>query len=142
MPKVSPQDGAKKWADNTKRGIQYVAAGVDRVTESPTQKAAEKLDKMLQNFMEAVQSGKIKRGLERVSLQDWKDAMKNVGVQRIAGGVDAKGLSKMEAFTAEFYPFLERLQAEIDDMPDTTLEDNISRMVKNVRGIAEFKRSG
>jgi len=142
MPKINPSEGAEKWARRTKAATIDVAAGVDRVSEAPTAKAAAKIDKMLANFMEAVSSGKVARGLNRVTLQEWKDAMKTVGVGRIASGVDGKGTAKMESFAREFYPFLERVQSEIDAMPDTTLEDSINRAVTNMRRLHEFKRGG
>jgi hypothetical protein len=142
MPKISPQDGASKWARRTKAATQDVAAGVDRVTENPGTKAIAAKEKMIQRFMDALQSGKFERALQRMTLQDWQRAMKEVGVGRIAQGVDAKGTPKMQAFAEEFYPFLERVQQQIANMPDVTLEDSIQRMVTNVREIAEFKRGG
>lgn len=141
MPKINPRTGADKWARRTKAATADVAAGVDRVTEAPTQAALAKIDKMLAKFEEAVRSGKIERGLARVTLEDWKAAMKDIGVGRIASGVDNKGQAKMEAFAEEFYPFVERVQEEINRMPDTTLEDGIARMTHNVRELAKFKRS-
>lgn len=140
MPKISPKAGADKWARRTKAATGDVAAGVDRVTEAPTQAALEKIDKMLTKFEEAVRSGKIERGLARVTLEDWKRSMKEIGVGRIASGVDNKGQPKMEDFAAEFYPYVERVQNEINKMPDTTLEDGIARMTHNVRELAKFKR--
>jgi hypothetical protein len=142
MPKVSPNQGAEKWARRTKAATEDVRAGVARVTEPPTQKAIAKLEKALRNFEEAVRSGKIERGLARVTLAEWQRSMTDIGIGRIASGVDNKGQSKMEGFAREFYPYVERVQAEIEAMPDTTLEDNIGRMTHNVRRLAEFKRSG
>lgn len=141
MPKINAKAGAEKWARRTKAATADVAAGVDRVTEAPTQAALAKLDKMLAKFEEAIRSGKIERGLARVTLEDWKRSMKEIGVGRIASGVDNKGVGKMEAFAEEFYPFVERVQEEIARMPDTTLEDGIARMTHNVRELAKFKRS-
>jgi len=141
MPKISASAGAEKWARRTKAATADVAAGVDRVTEAPTQAALAKIDKMLAKFDEAVRSGKVERGLARVTLEDWKSSMKDIGIGRIASGVDNKGVGKMEDFAAEFYPFVERVQEEINRMPDTTLEDGIARMTHNVRELAKFKRS-
>lgn len=141
MPKVSASEGADKWGRRTKQATADVTAGVNRVTVAPTQQAAAKIDKMRSKFNEAVDSGKVERGLQRVSLQDWKTSMTQIGVGRIASGVDNKGISKMGEFAAEFYPHLERVEAEIAAMPDTTLEDNVQRAVHNIRRNAEFKRS-
>ena len=142
MPKVTAAQGAEKWARRTKAATEDVRQGVARVTEAPAQKAIAKLEKMLRNFEEAVRSGKVERGLARTTLADWQRSMTEIGIGRIASGVDNKGADKMASFAREFYPFLERIQAEIEGMPDTTLDDNINRMVTNVRRISEFKRSG
>lgn len=137
MPKMNAADGAAKWARNTKNAVADAKAGIQRVTTSPTEKAADNIDKMVNRLLEAVQSGKLERALRSVSLAEWK-RLAEAGTARIAQGVDNKGTGKMEAFAREFYPFLERVQGEIDNMPNTTLEDSINRMTHNVRRIHEF----
>jgi len=140
MPKVNPEEGAAKLIRNAKAATATIAAQVNKVSEAPTEKAAEKLDKMRTNFNKALDEGKIERGLKRVSLGDWKSAMIEKGVPNIARGLDYAA-DKIVEFNREFYPHLEKVQGEIERMPDTTLDDNINRMVHNVRRIAEFKRS-
>jgi len=142
MPKIGAGDGASKWARRTKAATQDVASGVDRVTENPAEKAIAAQDKMIARFMDALNSGKFERAMRRVGLSDWQRSMKEVGVGRIAQGVDAKGTAKMQEFAQEFYPFLQRIEDEIAAMPDVTLEDSVQRMIHNVRRIAEFKRGG
>lgn len=141
MPKVTPEEAADKLIQRAKAAAPHIAAQVDKVTTAPTEKAAQKIDKMQANFQAAIASGKVERGLRRVSLEDWKKAMKEKGVPRIAQGLD-QAKDKIVEFNREFYPYLERVQSEVDAMPDTTLEDNITRMVHNVRRISEFKRGG
>jgi len=140
MPKITPEEGADKLISNAKSAAPRIAAQVDKVTKSPTLAAAEKVDKMRTKFNEALDSGKVERGLRRVSLEEWKSKMKSKGIPRIASGLDASR-DKITEFNREFYPYLERVEAEVKAMPDTTLEDSINRMVHNVRKIAEFKRS-
>lgn len=140
MPRITPEEGADKLISNAKSAAPRIAAQVAKVTTAPTLAAAAKLDKMRMKFNEAIDSGKTERGLRRVTLSDWQDAMIKKGVPRIASGLDASR-SKIEEFNREFYPFLERVESEVGAMPDTTLEDNIGRMVHNVRRISEFKRS-
>lgn len=140
MPRITPTEGAEKLISNARAAAPRIAAQVAKVTKAPTLAAVEKLDKMQLKFNEAIASGKVERGLRRVGLEEWKDAMINKGVPRIASGLEASR-SKIEAFNTEFYPFLERVEAEVAAMPDTNLEDSIARMTHNVRRIAEFKRS-
>lgn len=141
MPKLDPSAGASKWASRTKAAVQDVVDGVKRVEVSPTAEAAKKIDKMRAKFNQAVDDGKVERGLKRVTKEDWQAAMINVGAGRIATGVDSKGKSKMEEFAQEFYPHLELGQREVANMPDVTLEDGVNRAAAMIRHNAKFKRS-
>lgn len=140
MPKVTAAEAAAKLIDRAKAASGTIAAQVDKVTEAPTAKAVRKLDKMRANYLAAIDGGKVERGLNRVTLEDWKRAMKEKGIPNISRGLDY-ARPKIEAFYREFLPFLEGVQAELEGMPDTTLEDNINKMVHNVRRISEFRRS-
>ena len=140
MPRVTPEEGAQKLIDRAKAAAPHIAAQVAKVTVAPTASAIAAIPKMQTNFNSAVASGKVERGLRRVTLGDWKDAMINKGVPRISQGLD-QAQGKIVAFNREFYPHLERVQSEIAAMPSTTLEDNIQRMIHNVRRNADFVRS-
>lgn len=141
MARVSPEEFVEKHARRTKGATEDMRRGVERVSESPTAKAAMKADKMRQNINAALDSGKWQRGLQRVTLEDWKDKMLNKGVGRVAAGIDAAA-PKVRGFAEEFLPFQDRVTAETHKMPDVTLEDGINRMVNQIRGVAKFQRRG
>ena len=42
MPKLSPSEAAAKQVTNLKASLDYIRAGVERVTEAPGKKAAAK----------------------------------------------------------------------------------------------------
>jgi len=140
MPRVTPEEGARKLIDRARAAAPYIADQVRKVGVAPTEQAAKKVEKMRTNFLKAVDDGKVERGLARVSLTDWQNAMINKGVPRITQGLE-QAESKIVEFNRQFYPHLERVQGEIAAMPDTTLEDNIARAVHNIRRNAEFKRT-
>ena len=74
-------------------------------------------------------------------MQEWKDKTISKGIGRIAlGASEAEG--DFQDFMAQLIPFQETLQAEIDTMPDTSLEDSIARQAAWTRGMAEFQRTG
>ena len=139
MPKVTPEEGARKLIDRARSAAPHIADQVRKVTVAPTEKAAQKVDKMRTNFLKAIDDGKVERGLRRVTLSDWQNAMINKGVPRISQGLE-QAESKIVEFNRQFYPFLDRVQNEVAGMPDVTLEDNIQRAVHNIRRISEFKR--
>jgi len=140
MAKLTAAQYQEKHARRLKASVEDVRAGIDRVTESPTEKAAAKKDKMLANLTASVNSGKWEAGLKRVSLEEWKAKARDVGVNRIAAGIDA-AKSKTIAFAEALLPHIDAGQSAIKSMPDTTLDDNINRMNTFVRHMAKFKRS-
>ena len=140
MAKLSPLEFQEKQARRLKASVEDVRRGIDRVAENPCEKAAAKQDKMLTNLTNAVNSGKWAGGLKRVSLEQWKDKAKNIGVNRIAAGIDG-AKDKVVAFAEQLLPHIDRGQAKIKAMPDVTLDDNINRMVAFTRHMSELKRT-
>ena len=136
----SPQDVAKKWADRTKNSGQAYKDGVNSVTDSPMEKAAAKADKYRQAVIEAVDNGDYQRGLRSVSLADWKAQTAELGARRLVDGA-AAAQGKMANFLGEFLPFQESVAAQVNAMPDNTLEERIAKSAENARKLAQFRRS-
>lgn len=136
----SAQAVAEKWARRTAASTQDMIDGVNAVRTNPAESAIAKKQKLVANFNAAVNDGRWERGLRRVSLDSWKQAMIQKGVQRVAQGADAaKG--KMTSFMAELLPYQDSVKAEIDNLPDLTLEDSANRMTTWMRRMAAFTRS-
>ena len=140
MAKLTAVEFQEKHARRLKAAVEDVRKGIDRVTENPCEKAAAKQDKMLTNLTAAVSAGKWAAGLKRVSLEDWKSKARDIGVNRIAAGIDG-AKTKVIAFAEQLLPHIDREKAKIAAMPDVTLDDNINRMTSFVRGMANFKRT-
>lgn len=140
MAKLTASEFQEKHARRLKASVEDVRKGIDRVTENPCEKAAAKKDKMLANLTRAVNDGKYERGLKRVSLEEWKRKARDIGVNRIAAGIDG-AKDKVIAFAEELLPHIDRGRDKIKAMPDVTLDDNLNRMTTYIRHMAEFKRS-
>jgi len=140
MAKLTAAEFQEKHARRLKASVEDVRKGIDRVTENPCEKAAAKQDKMLTNLTSAVTSGKWAAGLKRVSLEDWKKAARDIGVNRIAAGIDG-AKAKVITFAEQLLPHIDREKSKIASMPDVTLDDNINRMTSFCRGMATFKRT-
>lgn len=136
--RVSPEQGSQKWQTRLSGATTEIQNGIDRVTQAPGQKAAAKRQKWLQNVQAS--QDKWARNVSAVSLEDWKNFFKNVGVPRIAQGAQAKQ-GKYTAFAQQFYPFLDRGIQQIEGMPDTTFEERVQRAVAMMRHNRNFKRS-
>jgi len=140
MAKLTSTEFQEKHARRLKASVEDVRRGIDRVTENPCEKAALKADKMLANITTAVTTGKWAAGLKRVPLEEWKRKTRDIGVNRIAAGIDG-AKDKVIAFAEQLLPHIDREQAKIQAMPDVTLDDNINRMTQFCRGMAAFKRT-
>ena len=137
---LTPKQIQEKHNRRLKAAVEDMRIGVQGVTEAPTMKAAKKIDKMRAGFIAAIDSGKVERGLKRVTLEQWKDSMLNVGIGRVAAGID-NAAGKVEEFYGELMPHIAKIKTEVDRLPDVSLEDGINRAVTFIRGMAKFKRS-
>lgn len=138
MAKLTPEQFQEKHARRLKESIPDMRAGVERVTVSPTAQAAKKLDKLKANLIKAIDSGKMKRRMEAVSVEDWRSKMLTKGLNRVATGID-EAKPKVQKFAAKLLPFIDKVQAEVKKMPDLTLEDNINRASTMMRGMSKFQ---
>ena len=134
-----PSEVAEKWARRLKASTEDMRKGIEAVSEAPTKKAAEKLDKLLNNLTEAITSGKMASALEKVTLDEWKSAFLNKGIGRVAAGVDGS-TDKMTEFMKQLLPAIESAKKKIEGMPDTTLEDRINRMNTYIREMSKFHK--
>lgn len=140
MSKLTPEEAQEKHARRLKGSIEDMRKGIEKVTEAPTLKAAAKKEKMKQNLVASIDSGKWEAGLKRVSLDDWKTAMVDKGLNRVSQGIEG-AKDKVIAFYSEFLPHLDKIQEELKKMPDLTLEDSISRVTHQIRRASQFKRT-
>lgn len=136
--RVTPAEFVEKHARRTIAAIPDYESGVAKVTVAPGTQAAAKQKKMKTNLVKAIDSGKWARRVAAVSLEDWKEAASVKGSGRIASGVEGAA-PKVLAFAEQVLPVLTRIKAEIEQMPDLTLEDGIARATKQMREMAKFE---
>lgn len=139
MARVTASQFQEKHANNLKASTTYITQGIERVTESPTLKAAAKKDKMRAGILKAIDDGKWENGLKRVSTEQWKQAAIEKGIPRIAAGIDG-AKDKVVAFAEQLLPHIDAGVSKVSKMPDVTLEDSIQRMTTMTRHMASFKR--
>lgn len=131
---------ANKWAQAMQSAGPAYQAGIDRVTESPMAKAAQNAAGYLQGVQDAVNSGKWQAGLNRSSLQDWKNAAKTNGSQRLGSGATL-AKPKVQAFLQQFLPVLANNVAQVQSMPNATFEQRKQRAIAMMDLNHQFKRS-
>lgn len=132
-----PQTVATKWANNASQATQAYTEGVQAVTMAPGRAAAAAADLWAANV--AAAKPKFTRNVSAVSLEDWKTAAVQKGAPRIATGVQS-AQSKMANFYRDFLPFLDSVRSNLPPRGGT--EQNITRAVAMMRGVAGFRKSG
>ena len=137
MAKVTPSQAAEKWSRRLSASTEDIRAGIERVTQAPGQAAAQKRAKWEAGVANA--GDKWQRNVAAISLDEWKDKALNVGLQRVAQGAQANQ-DKTEKFFSEFLPHLDRGVAQVNAMPDASMEDRINKAVAMMRHNSNFKR--
>lgn len=135
MSRLDPTAGTAKWVNNLSNATSSITAGVNAVTQAPGQKAANAVQTWLARIQQSAQ--KWARNVGGVTLQEWQQAMLNVGIPRIAQGAQAKQ-GKYLAFATKFYPYLAQGQAQVQAMPKVTLQDGINRAVAMIKHNAAY----
>lgn len=130
---MTPQQIADKWVTNLTAAGPSITAGVNAVTVSPGAQAAAAADYWLQRVTASKQ--KFITNVGKVTAQQWKDAMLNVGVPRIASGASANK-QKMVDFMTKWLPYM---QAGVNSLPPRgDLAQNIQRAVAMMNYAANF----
>jgi len=136
--KATPQSAAGDWATRLAGAGDKITRGVQAVSVAPGQRAVQKKAKMVQNWTDAINNGKWERNTAAVGLEEWRSDMINKGIPRIGQGANA-AKTKMENFYGKFFPFLNQVAAQIDSMPDVTLEDRIAKAAAQMRAVSKFQ---
>lgn len=139
MAQRDPAFVAQKWAQNLGASTDSIKNGVMAVTTAPGEAAARNAD----GYVAGVQRSKDKWAsrVRSVSLGSWQDSTINKGLPRVATGAQ-QAQPKMQAFMQEFLPHVERVAQQVRAMPKGGLENGIARATAQIRGNAQFKRSG
>lgn len=139
MATKDPDFVATKWAQNLGASTESIRAGVMAVTTAPGEAAARNVE----GYVSGVQRSKDKWAsrVRSVSRESWQDSTINKGLPRVATGA-AQAQPKMAAFMRDFLPHVERVAQQVRAMPKGGLENGIARATAQIRGNAQFKRSG
>jgi hypothetical protein len=135
---LTPRQIADKQVKRAAASTQDFKDGVNAVTESPMEKAANKADKYLAGVQASVQDGTYQEGLRSVPLEEWKRLTAEKGASRFAEGVRLSA-DKILEFQTQFQPVRDQVKREVDAMPNDTFEQRMARMVANAEGLRRFK---
>lgn len=138
MAQKDPNLVARKWTANLSGSTESITNGVNAVTVAPGDKAAAAKDLWVRKTTASADKWADR---VRVPLDQWRTAMLQKGLPRVASGAQAAE-PKMAAFMSEFLPHVERVAQQVRSMPKGSIEDGIARASAQIRGNAQFRRSG
>ncbi len=136
---LDPNAVAQKWANRLGAATADIQKGVQAVQQSPTAAAAQRQDAYVAGVQRAAANGKWARGLNRVSLQQWQQAMIQKGLQRVGPGSQA-AIPKMAAFMSQFGPYLDQLKQALSTMPRGDINANKARAAFAIDFLSKFQR--
>jgi len=139
--KVTPAEFAAKWKSHLDGAGEQIKIGVERVTVAPGVLAAAQEEKFRVNINKSIDNHRWANEVKRVSLEDWRSKMINVGIPRIRAGTEA-AVGEVQEFASALFPHIEAGQAALDKMPSVSLTDNIDRMVSFVTHMSKFSFRG
>lgn len=135
--RLTVDEYTNKLVNNASNASEDYRSGVNSVTTSPTAAAAKALDKAKTNYIEAINSGRMAKKLNEVSLEQWKELTAGKGGDRYASGVTA-AKEKIRKFAEKLIPYVYNVSETIAKMPSTTKEDMKQRMLKNFDMMSNF----
>lgn len=133
------QQVAAKWSQNLTNSTTAIQNGVNAVTTSPTQLAAQNVNGYLQGVQAAVASGKWQRNLQAVSLQDWKTSMQQKGIPHIQTGATAAQPKVATAFGPLLQYVYDTRDAVNQSHPRGSLAQNLARANAFATQMANYK---
>ena len=138
MAKLTPREITEKQIKRAGAAVADYKKGVGSVTESPTARAARKVGKYGAGVQRAIDDGSYVDGCNSVSKEDWIKAAQDKGGANYASGVKFAE-DKILDFQTQIAPHRDRVQANVQGMPDDTYEERMARMRANADGLHEFK---
>lgn len=132
---------ARLWAERGAASAQAVRDGVNAVQENPATKAAAAADLWLQRLQQSKQ--KFIDSLNRVTLQQWKNAMLNKGIANMQNGYnDQQTQTKYLLFMREFLPYVRSGAQQARQLPKGTIQQACDRAAFMIKWNANFRKAG
>jgi len=138
MAKLSAEQYTEKQARNLKNSLPDIRAGIERVSTAPGVAAAAAQTRMKDNLNRSIDDGRWAAKVRGVSLEEWKSAALNKGVDRIAAGID-QAHDKQVQMAGRLLAAVDSSAAKSNAMPKGTIQDSIARMTTFVEDMHKFK---
>jgi len=135
---IPPSDWRTRQINTLKAvGRTNYEKGIDSPKADPIKKAIEKEDLWANRIKEAIEKGRRKAKLAKVTADEW-NSYAHAFADKLVDGV-VKREAKVAKFIDAWHPKLLSHLSKIDAMPAVTDSDMEARMVENLRGLKALK---
>lgn len=141
MAHGTPQEVAQKWQQRSAAAGPDYQAGIQRVTVSPGQAAANAASQWQAAVSSPDALAKFKRNVGLVTLESWQAAATQYGSSRYVQGVQAKE-AKFENIMGQLLPYIDRGVATVKAMDKSTFEARLQRSRAMQVWMHNFQRTG
>lgn len=124
MAMLTAQQVSEKWLTNFGNATTAMTQGVQAVNQAPGAKAAAAVQLWITRLQQS--QTKWANRVGAVSLQDWQQAMIQLGIPRAQQGAQQKQ-AKYTAFATQYMQFLSGQVGSIRAMPKGSLAQGIAR---------------
>lgn len=138
MPRLTPDQIAKKMVENASRSTDSYKQGVLNPKRGPATAALAASEKRAEAVRKAETDRTWEKAMATVPDSYVSQRAAEVGAPRYASGVTA-AKPKIENFWRKFHPILEGIEAEVQGMPDVSDSDREARMIANLRAMKKAK---
>ena len=139
MAMPSAEAVTQKWVTRMQGASTAYKDGINAVTQSPTEQAANASDRYLAGVQASVDSGRYQDRLRAVTLEDWKRASVGKGATRLGSGAEASR-DKYRERMAVLLPAIDRIVQGLPPRGDTG--QNIQRAVQMMQQMHQLKVGG
>ena len=137
MARMSPEEALRKYQQRASAASSDYKEGVQRVSESPMEKAAESADAWIRSLQESIE--RYVQGLRSVSLDEWKRQASTKGASNYATGVQNLGSAKKNRMLDNFR-LVESIAEQVRTLPRSTFQDRLNRAIEQMRRMHETKQ--
>jgi len=138
---LSPSEWVRKQINTLSMvGKTNYLLGIARPKRSPIEAGSSDQSeaKYQAQLMVAFDKKSRQRGVAASSDQIWFDMSKSLGAENLVKGVTQRE-AKVRKFVDGFHPQLLTHLASVDALPVTSLEERLSKMTANARGLAALR---
>lgn len=127
-----------KWKARASAAADDFVNGVVNTDKDITGLAIAAIPRMRDEFLAAVDSGRVANGLRAVGTQGVKAAVQAKGRAAYQAGVQNADTKVLDAF-GKLLPYIDGVKRQVAAMPNQTDADRDARMLRNVQLMRQYK---